>query len=173
MLRSKRIAAVIDFSLASNAADANAESTHYRASAGAAAIDDSPRRARRSAADQVIRSLPSGLSETLSRLRWSEFSHSRSVRESNPRQPDYRSGALSTELTGGGRRARFDPMFGTRYADRLSGAERAAGFDASNLAYKLHSKDASGSRTRSELLCRQPPRRWASASRSSMGKSSF
>ena len=56
-------------------------------------------------------------------------------------------------------------MFGTRCADRLSGAERAAGFDASNLAYKLHSKDAGGSRTRSELLCRQPPRRWASASR--------
>ncbi len=116
------------------------------------------------AADQFTRSLPSGLPETLSRLRWSEFSHSRSVRESNPRQPDYRSGALSTELTGGGRRARFDPMFGTRCADRLSGAERAAGFGASNLAYKLHSRDAGGSRTRSELLCRQPPRRWASAS---------
>ncbi|BBO35663.1 hypothetical protein PLANPX_5275 [Lacipirellula parvula] len=61
LLRSKRFAAAVNLSPASNAADASAESTHYRASAGAAAIAISPKRVRRRAADQSIRSLPSGL----------------------------------------------------------------------------------------------------------------
>jgi hypothetical protein len=50
------------------------------------------------------------------------------VRDSNPRQPDYRSGALSTELTCWRLTSpSLKPMSGTRGANRFHGATRAAG----------------------------------------------
>ena len=78
------------------------------------------------------------------------------VRESNPSQPDYWSGALSTELTCSTRPSvrthlrntrRQPPRTRTGAARRWPGRIRGAG----------------GSRTHSKLLCRQPPCRLAPA----------
>ncbi len=87
-----------------------------------------------------------------------------SVRESNPRQPDYRSGALPTELTGvvDSTSPSLDSMFGTRGTDREYCVLRAAGPATSKT---LLVKDADRNRTCFLLLCRQQPNRLAPASR--------
>ena len=82
------------------------------------------------------------------------------VRESNPRQPDYRSGALSSELTWLTRPIGQNPCTEHTLPTvvKQGGVRRWPG----------RIRDAGGSRTHSKLLCRQPPYRLAPAPRHSV-----
>ena len=146
----------------SNAACANAVSTHCIASVRAAAR----RRLAEARCDnarpikQSVRH-PRAYSNALSVCR---FAACWSVRESNPRQPDYRSGALPTELTGGGLDIAFVKFHvrNTRHQPLILGAARRWPSDVKPACNFI--RDAGGSRTHFKLLCRQPPGRLAPAS---------
>ena len=84
------------------------------------------------------------------------------VRESNPRQPDSRPGALTTELTSLDTTLGQNPF--TEHTPPTASGERTG--PRAPLASPRHcfEKDAGGSRTHLKLLCRQPPCRLAPAS---------
>lgn len=87
---------------------------------------------------------PSGFGVGL--LRAHELALALLVRDSNPRQPGYEPGALSTELTGGGGRKRHLPNSCTEHAIANPWREpsRAAASGAIHPCLKLHQKTPAG-----------------------------
>jgi hypothetical protein len=146
------------FSPVHEAAHVNAESTHYIAPVSRCRVnrlaEASTMRGR-----SIIRPLPSGGYVERFRAPRERVSQARVGTGVEPVQPDYGSGALSTELTtfGGRQSPSFDPREEHACANRFNGAPRAAGPGNVRPCLKSPKIDADRNRTCLKLLCRQPP----------------
>lgn len=127
-----------------------AESAHCRALAHAAVARAHPADSR-SKQTPASFGLHGGLVLRPVTSSWCQPTVWRSVRESNPRLADYRSAALSTELTRIDE-ARFDTMSGTHATEPCRAVTEP--LDEPH-QWSLPRKDAGGNRTRVKPLCRQ------------------